>query len=880
MADISEDSVEYKLLLNAQQALKELQEFNRGVIKSDGVVDSLSKRINNFERVVQNMASATQTSVNEVLLSFEKLDTKLRSQKKMGVFGDTEGTNPFDVVRERMARREADNAAYLKKLKIDRDASEGLIEYNQAMLQGIDLNEVAANSSKKVGSAMEETGKKAKTSSEMTVGGINIVRVALYTLVSAGIFAVINAFQQLFSMAIKGLREMETATYNLVNAERNLSKEGVDITPKGLEETIAGLQKLDPLLSKIEASELVSRVAANVAPQVGFGAGEIKQLSESIAILAVKNKGLGKSFEEVESQVTNAFLTGKVSQAINSLGVKITDQIVKDEALRLGLVKTAKDFDNLTGKMEANIKARAMLSVLSQVTDKERAYLPEYLKTADAQFGIFQARLQDVLTLVGKDLGPLIGKFFEVATNALSITLFILEKMEPAIQQIVSLIVAFVSAKKGQGLFGFDKNAFDKSYEETMKSFEGLGGAQDTATEQQKQREEQQRQREESLKKHQDKLVEIMKEGNDKLVDLARDYQQKLEDISRDTARKLADIDIQTAQKREDAQRDYNDKVADINKDYADKVQEARKEYQRNEAEKEKQHQDRMKELREKYLMDLEDALRARDARAVLRLMRQYQIDKNKAIQDRARERQEAKVALAQKLQDLEAERQQKLADAQKDLADKLRDIKINYDRERAEAIRAASRARADARLNYNRQLEDQRIFLQRKLRDLAAALMAEFNMSKAQAEALIKMWQSSYNKIGSITGTSSGTSGTTSTTSSAATNAYGNASSPASVNAGTYNPGGLAEGGSFLATTPTTLRIAENRPEMITATPLGKPGRDVNKLFLGSGVGGGGVGGQIEIGLTLSPDLESRIVRNTLDKTAEVVLKVNRSKV
>ena len=92
------------------------------------------------------------------------------------------------------------------------------------------------------------------------------------------------------------------------------------------------------------------------------------------------------------------------------------------------------------------------------------------------------------------------------------------------------------------------------------------------------------------------------------------------------------------------------------------------------------------------------------------------------------------------------------------------------------------------------------------------------------------------------------------------------------------YGTGGLAEGGTFLATRPGTINVGENRPEMITATPLGKPGKDISKVF--SNAGGGGMGeGKIEIGMTLSPDLEARIISQTLSETANVVLKINRSK-
>jgi len=66
----------------------------------------------------------------------------------------------------------------------------------------------------------------------------------------------------------------------------------------------------------------------------------------------------------------------------------------------------------------------------------------------------------------------------------------------------------------------------------------------------------------------------------------------------------------------------------------------------------------------------------------------------------------------------------------------------------------------------------------------------------------------------------------------------------------------------------------------MATLTPIGRTGRDVNKIFSNLGGGSGGnSGGNVQIELLLSPDLESRIVKNTLTKTGQIITKVQRSK-
>ena len=52
----NDESVEYNLLLNAKEALAELQKFSKAAIDAAGKVDSLEARIRNFEQVVAREA--------------------------------------------------------------------------------------------------------------------------------------------------------------------------------------------------------------------------------------------------------------------------------------------------------------------------------------------------------------------------------------------------------------------------------------------------------------------------------------------------------------------------------------------------------------------------------------------------------------------------------------------------------------------------------------------------------------------------------------------------------------------------------------------------------------------------------------------------------
>jgi hypothetical protein len=67
---------------------------------------------------------------------------------------------------------------------------------------------------------------------------------------------------------------------------------------------------------------------------------------------------------------------------------------------------------------------------------------------------------------------------------------------------------------------------------------------------------------------------------------------------------------------------------------------------------------------------------------------------------------------------------------------------------------------------------------------------------------------------------------------------------------------------------------------ELAMFKPIGRTGRDENKIFSSlGGQGGSGVGGMVTIALDLSPDIEARVTRNTLNETARIISKTRRTK-
>jgi hypothetical protein len=160
----------------------------------------------------------------------------------------------------------------------------------------------------------------------------------------------------------------------------------------------------------------------------------------------------------------------------------------------------------------------------------------------------------------------------------------------------------------------------------------------------------------------------------------------------------------------------------------------------------------------------------------------------------------------------------------------------------------------------------------------VAANLVAEYNLTQQGLQAIVSLYGKYYSDISQIyaamqymmAGMGMGVGAKPGKLSAA----IGSTPKTTTKHIGS---GGAAEGGTFLADKPTSMVFGEAGLEMATFTPIGRTGRDVNKVF--SNMGGGSGNGNIQIEMLLSPDLEGRIISNTLNKTADVVFRTGRSK-
>jgi hypothetical protein len=90
---------------------------------------------------------------------------------------------------------------------------------------------------------------------------------------------------------------------------------------------------------------------------------------------------------------------------------------------------------------------------------------------------------------------------------------------------------------------------------------------------------------------------------------------------------------------------------------------------------------------------------------------------------------------------------------------------------------------------------------------------------------------------------------------------------------------GGQAEGGTIIARKPTVAVFGEAGPEMAQFTPLNRLGANAPAQIKPMDIDQMTRDGRIRLEMLLSPDLEARIVDNTLGEIADVNFTIERAR-
>lgn len=754
--------------------------------------------------------------------------------------------------------------------------------------------------------ALKQLGVDGRNSFQKVVDGANLARIAVGALVSMLLFQAIQAVTTFFKSASDQAKQMEETMYRLANAERILSIAGKDITLKGLEDGITRIQKLLPIFAREDIAQLIGGISI-ATQQLGYSEEQIISLAEAVALLntrSVDSEDLLTTFSHVLPS-----LLGKSSTGIAQLGISFNETEKAAAANTLGLLENGRTLQDLTDDELAAVKLAILMKNANVDSAESLALLNDFLESNSAKLQTNAAAWKDLSTTVGQFINnvlPNLVPFLEWMQKGFELQgvqkLFkqgganFYDPQDAIIINKMALGIALTQKeyeRLKETLAGLDDKAILKIFPDpsaikdrfTRELIESLVDIKDTAT----------GMPDPLVNPVDEEALKALEELDDKLRDIAIDAQQaredlavalsqKQDDLEVKFTQKTQDIDTEYIRKEEDAARDLQRKISDIERDAERERQRVLDNAREDEQRAEEDHQLKLWELKMRYLMDLEDALHARDARQIIRLQRQYELDKELLERKKDQEDEERQRSLEADLEDVEEKRKERLQEAQIEYQQKLADLITAKARELEQLNVWKEREEADLKVWYERELEEIDRQTQQKIERLLAGYIEEGKLHEEQQAAIHEIFKKYFGKnMALVDALVAYTTQAFAGMGALVQQGYQPFVLPnqdqgsQGVSAGVGYQSGFAEGGSVIATRPTRAMFGERGPELATFTPLNRNGRDVNKLF--GDVSGGGEG-TINLDILLSPDLEARIVENSMDGVANVLARVNRSKV
>jgi hypothetical protein len=666
---------------------------------------------------------------------------------------------------------------------------------------------------------------------------------------------------------------------------------GVETSMAGLKKGIQDIKKLLPIFSEVDITEQVSLIGI-MTKDLGLTEDKIFGIAKAIGVLNIRS---GESEELLST--TNKVLTALVApsgRGIASLGLDFGQANLEALAFKNGVLEAGEAFSDLTKHEKDMLK----IAILLESTGEELTTIQDFLDTntgaiaeqnaewedllrslGELTMGIKASLAPNVLTLIQALKGVVsttkqIRVFWAATQSALAAGWEILGGIVEAYGWTVKSVfsgnfkdaVGFFDLLKSRvGQIGQDlSDGIEDGWREGLQRFfpEILSDS-NVATG--------------AINELEEGVIDLSELDLDDLTDdlekLARKAQEAKEEFEIAGDRAQEDFGIKRdrlnedyALKREDILRDSNKKIADIQAKSRQK-----------ELNEEAKFQEKMRQLREKFLFSLEDALRERDARQVLRLQRQFQMDKQALInendlrkkerrEDAARQLKEAIDDRNERLRLLEEERQLKLARQKEDFDLKRQRAEEDHQRELADIAR-----QADERLALFVEEAVEAGVISEEAAAMLLGTLTEFYGSGGLFDNLY-----SANTASMLTNAQNQLAGMASVISGAMTMQAAVASAAASVRAnlasigGSYGNGrigGLREDAGNVVT-PSS--IYGGQIPISAFTPPSIPT---------SGFSGGSQGGDLRVMLELSPDLEARIVNESLNEISSTINTIARER-
>lgn len=702
------------------------------------------------------------------------------------------------------------------------------------------------------------------------VGGVAFF--AVQKLLEAG-----KKLIQFFIEATQAAIEFTRSTFTLEIAVRGLQRIGLDTTIKEWKDNITALKKEFPIFSRKDFTDAAS-LAALMTREFGF---TVDQMQNLIRLSTTLSLITGKDLQESIRGVTYAIGSGYF-ESLQRAGINISRQIVAEEALRQG-------YEGSYTALNQNVRAMLTYNIIQA---NMNALSDDAARAQETVWGKQQklsASWEDFTLYMGEEFIPVAQAVLDILNKIVDalIRYEIASKKAarlPAHMRVAAAVLPMLDSES-KDLIGDEKIAQKQAETDAARQQEIL----------------------EAMDKFNVRKGDIEAEGraeeleiNEKfwkdLEDNYAEHMQKMEDIKADYDQRIADIGLKESRAAADEEMDYAFKVAEAARQAAFRKEEAERRYREREINAEKRFQEKMRQLRENFLLNLEDAVRERDALQIIRLTRQYNLRKTQMEREEGISGDERGRAFQEELRQIEAQRLERQRQLAIEHQRREEDIARQAERERAQALIEFERKEADEKARalaedtardekWKQDMLDLDAKIQERINKVLDGLVEEYSLSEKELRKWGELYYGTFVNADSafnvaidhaIARLAQLNEFHRRTMAMLGFGALGG-KTPAEEFGETH-----AEGGTVIANKPTTVTFGEAGLEMATFTPLNRAGVNTNQVVgsMPAGMGGGGSrGGKYVVGISLSPGLEGKIVGQALDQAADIIFKLERAR-
>lgn len=732
---------EYNALVNAALAQEKAKrkEVTDEVAKQEKLKTQIAKeaideRIKSEEKLTSTLKTLEKQKTDEAIKSSKQRADEDRKNAKMVLEEQKriasesaakaftkEMISPGAIAGAEQLRTRLD-AIKVALTNISKEGNVSIKDAGRLLLEAAEKAGVAGEQLRKfksdVASATSEMSK-----SKFSINNIAAALTRLGIVVSIG-----QAFRALAGFikdATQSALEFTKAVYGMQIGVRALQRAGTDITIADVTENIERLREEWGIFSEKELVEGTAQLL-NLVRSFGFAKEQIFELQDAISTLAIVN---GRAMDDVQRTVALAISSG-YTEGLQRLGVSINRVTIAEKAATLGW----------KGGYTALTEQQRAYATYLTILEKTALYSDDAKKAQDELFGSVQkskAIWADLKKEIGNAFLPIYAKVIETLVSgakalwtAMKIVALVvagnLSNIAAAFTFVMNVAKQAWDIISGKGIKLDIDGAFlaaQEVYRKSMKEFgdriagEELPNLGDT----------------DKAKKNMTDFTEDQLDAYEnmfeELLDMQDEYGERAQELQEEFQQDMLEIDQEYAEKRADIWKDYYEEVAKINQDaqesiddenadFADSIAEANadaqkqtadanRKYRESEIKAERDYQEKLRRLREEFLFDLEDALRARDALQVLRLIRRYNLDKEQLGREKNLDKQERAESHRQEIEDIRRQANERIKELQIEHQKRLAEIEEQKQKELAEAAKQREEELVQAREDWEEAREE-----------------------------------------------------------------------------------------------------------------------------------------------------------------------------